>query len=92
MRLWSWSRVPFKRASRPPSAGGPAFACPAGMTSGLDKSKSHTVPLDLRKLATLGPPHADRVGLLLVGLERADDPRDADVAELVGLAKLDARP
>lgn len=58
----------------------------------LDKSKTHTVPLDLKKLGTLSPPHADQVGVLLVGFERADDPMDKDVAELVALAGLDRPP
>lgn len=62
------------------------------LVPGLDASKTHTVPLDLQKLATLRPPHADRVGVLLVGFERADDPMDGDVGELVSLAGLDRSP
>lgn len=59
------------------------------LLSGLD-SKSHTVPLDLAKLAALRPPEADLVGELLVGFETPEEPMDEDVASLVSLAGLAA--
>lgn len=55
----------------------------------LDTSKTHTVPLDLEKLARITAEHGSAVGMLLVGFERPDDPMDQDVAELTRLAGLD---
>jgi hypothetical protein len=60
------------------------------LVPGLDKSKSHTVPLDLKRLSTLRPPDADHVAELLIGFERPDDPIDSDIATLVSLAGLGA--
>jgi hypothetical protein len=62
------------------------------LVQNLDKTKTHTVPLDLKKLETLHPPHADRVGVLLVGFERDDDAMDKEIAELVTLGGLDRAP
>lgn len=59
--------------------------------SGLDP-KSHTVPLDLEKLRSLTPDHAEAVGMLLLGFDALNDPMDGDVAELVRFAKLDEPP
>ncbi len=59
---------------------------------GLDASKTHTVPLDLRKLDPLRPPDADRVAILLIGFDRSDNHMDGDVAELVRMACLDGEP
>ncbi len=38
----------------------------------LDKSKTHTAALDIEKLRPLAPPHADYVGLLLLGFYTDD--------------------
>ena len=59
---------------------------------GLDASKTHTVPLDLQKLAILEKPEADHVGLLLLGFDTNDAPMAADVADLVRLAGFDRTP
>ena len=58
------------------------------LVAGLDKTKTHTVPLDLLKLSTLRSPAADFVAELVVGFERPDDPMDGDIAKLVSLAGL----
>lgn len=62
------------------------------LVEGLDASKSHTVPLDLKKLATLTKPLADYVALLLIGFDRDDAPMADDVRELVRLSGLDHSP
>lgn len=54
--------------------------------------KTHTVPLDLRKLEALHPPDADFVGELLVGFDESGAPIDGDVGDLVRLAGLDRSP
>ena len=58
----------------------------------LDRTKTHTVPLDLEKLYHLRRPAADHIGFLLLGFDSAADPMDDDVAQLVGLAGLDKSP
>ena len=62
------------------------------LIAGLDESKTHTVPLDLKKLSRLSKTDAAFVGVLLVGFDSDAAPMDADVAELVMLAGLDAEP
>ncbi len=52
--------------------------------------KTHTVPHDLQKLATLKKPDAHRVGYLLIGFDSVNAPMQDDVCELAALAKLDA--
>lgn len=54
--------------------------------------KSHTLPHDLTKLGRLSPDEASAVAALLIGFEADGDPMDADVQELVRLARLDASP
>jgi hypothetical protein len=58
----------------------------------LDQAKTHTVPLDLEKLAVLHKPEADHVGMLLVGFDSTTAPMDDDVRELCRLAGLDHEP
>ena len=54
--------------------------------------KTHTVPLDLKKLTTLHTPDAHRVGMLLIGFDTEEAPMDPDVAELADLASLNRLP
>jgi hypothetical protein len=61
------------------------------LVPGLDP-KTHTVPLDLKKLSHLRRPAADYIGFLLLGFDTAKDPMDADVARLIRLARLDRSP
>lgn len=62
------------------------------LVSGLDASKSHTVPLDLKKLASLSSPPADHVGLLLIGFEQHGQGMEKDIEELERLAGLGQSP
>lgn len=62
------------------------------LVPGLDASKSHTVPLDLKKLESLRRPHADRVALLLIGFDTNQHSMVGDIAELTRLAGLEAAP
>jgi hypothetical protein len=62
------------------------------LVGGLDKSKTHTVPLDLEKLASLRPDDADYVGMLLIGFDAAGAPMEQDVAKLENLAGLRHEP
>ena len=62
------------------------------LVAGLDKTKTHTAPLDLKKLETLTRRDAAYVGMLLVGFDSDTAPMDADVAELVRLAGLEMQP
>ncbi|HEY3318943.1 MAG TPA: hypothetical protein VGP72_00500 [Planctomycetota bacterium] len=62
------------------------------LVPGLDKTKTHTVPLDLQKLARLTRADASYVGMLLVGFDSSEAPMDADVAQLVQLARLGIEP
>jgi len=55
-------------------------------------AKTHTVPHDLGKLATLKRSDAQRVGYLLIGFDSVAAPMQDDVLELAALAKLDAAP
>ena len=52
--------------------------------------RTHTVPKDLAKLATLKRPEAREVGILLVGFDSVECPMDSDVAEFVRLARFAA--
>jgi len=52
----------------------------------------HTVPQDLQKLARLGKDQAAFIGMLLVGFDSEEAPMDADVVELVALARLGLHP
>lgn len=61
------------------------------LVDGLDP-KTHTVPLDMQKLATLRKPDADEAGILLIGFDSTQSPMDDDVAELTSLAGLDDAP
>jgi len=61
------------------------------LVDGLDP-KTHTVPLDMKKLAALRKPDADEAVILLVGFDSAESPMDDDVAELASLAGLDEAP
>lgn len=58
------------------------------LISGLDATKTHTVPFDLVKLTSLSSADADYIGQLLIGFEKITDPMDKDVEELVTLAGL----
>lgn len=62
------------------------------LVAGLDKRRTHTAPLDLRKLAALSPSDGSHAGLLLVGFEKSDAPMDAEISQLVQLAGLDRSP
>lgn len=62
------------------------------LVAGLDKSKTHTVPLDMQKLARLSKDEATFVGVLLIGFDSDEAPMDQDVAELVALAQLGLHP
>lgn len=62
------------------------------LVAGLDKTKTHTVPLDLEKLARLSQTDAAYVGMLLVGFDSDAAPMDGDVAQLVELARLGLHP
>lgn len=55
---------------------------------GLDPTKKHTVPFDLRRLSGLLPPETNCIGQLVVGFETLDDPMDADIETLRILAGL----
>ena len=61
------------------------------LVSGLGE-KDHTAALDLRKLSVLRRPHADFIGLLLLGFDADNSPMDADVEWLVDLAGLSHEP
>jgi hypothetical protein len=52
-------------------------------------SKTHTVPLDMKKLAGLNREEADVVAILLIGFDTSAHPMDADIAELQREAGLD---
>lgn len=58
------------------------------LVSGLDASKSHTVPFDLMKLGTLASPQAHAVGQVLIGFEDPKDPIGEEVDTLVRLSDL----
>ena len=58
------------------------------LVPGLDASKTHTVPRDLEKLATLTGSDAAWVGEVVVGFDEAIDPMDGDIARLEELAGL----
>jgi hypothetical protein len=61
------------------------------LVAGLDP-KSHTVPLDMEKLAGLSPEDASFVAILLVGFDSAEHPMDADIDKLRTLSGLGAAP
>jgi hypothetical protein len=54
--------------------------------------KTHTVPLDLKKLYHLRRPAADYIGFLLLGFDSAVNPMGDDVEKLIRLAGLDKAP
>jgi hypothetical protein len=56
---------------------------------GLDKNKSHTAALDVEKLRALTSVDAAYVGMLLIGFDSSTHRMDADMRDLVRLAKLD---
>lgn len=57
------------------------------LVPGVDP-KSHSVPLDLKKLSSLRPPQAHHIGQILIGFESLEDPMGEDVATLIRLAGL----
>lgn len=61
------------------------------LVSGLG-AKDHTAALDLCKLSALRRPHADHIGLLLLGFDADSSPMDADVDRFVDLARLSDGP
>lgn len=62
------------------------------LVAGLDASKSHTVPLDIEKLAGLRSSEADCAAILLIGFDSDRAPMGEDVAQLIELARLDQVP
>ena len=62
------------------------------LVPGLDQTKTHTVPLDLEKLARLHKPEADHVGMLVVGFDSTNAPMDDDIRELCRLSGLGSDP
>jgi hypothetical protein len=62
------------------------------LVAGLDESKSHTVPLDIKKLERLPRTEAAFVGVLLIGFDSDEAPMDADAAELIAAAGLGLEP
>jgi hypothetical protein len=62
------------------------------LVEGLDDSKTHTVPLDLDRLATLRPGDADFTAMLVIGFDTARASMDREVARLEKLAGLREYP
>jgi hypothetical protein len=55
-------------------------------------SRSHSAVQDVTKLKWALPPHADYVGLLIVGFDSADDPMDQDIVDLGQYTGLNDKP
>lgn len=62
------------------------------LVPGLDPGKTHTVPLDMTKLATLSRTDAAHVAILLVGFDTPADPMDDDIHELSRVSGLGTVP
>lgn len=65
------------------------YPCP--LEPGLVE-KSHTVPLDLKKLERLRYPEATQIGILLIGFDSSEYPMDNDVVQLVNLTGMGRSP
>jgi len=58
----------------------------------LDKSRTHTAALDLRRIETLSRDNATHVGLLIVGFDSHAAPMDDDIEEFATLAEINDQP
>jgi len=57
------------------------------LMDGVDAGKSHTVPLDLKKLEAIDASHARWVCEVVVGFDTSDDAMDGDIEKLEALAR-----